>query len=328
MSLFKLEKGLKIYYATFKLKYDNTFTTILEESGMDDEDLNAEMTSDATDFTLSDFDENFPLYPEIQNEEERSLEMFRICNNCYKYGEPPQIQCPPRNPKEKIPYFYWYQDMNYIRICMKFLSDNVLNSPAVEFENPEIFKMRITSDTFHVSVYNEYELQFNFRHRINPNRVQYKRLILGKMIDFIFEKHTKNKYWDHLLIEYHHKQYKQYCKIDWDNFLDKDEAIKKEKGIDDEDDAFEQYRAPQPTDDEKSDSEQDDEKLDESKAIELPETNIKNENEKKMELMKKEYVFKNINYCNNNIVCLDEEFNDVIFDLPDGNKELMDKIKN
>eukprot|EP01084_Bolivina_argentea_P164630 286209_1 len=44
--------------------------------------------------------------------------------------------------------------------------------------------------------------------------------------------------------------------------------------------------------------------------------------------MKKEYVFKNINYCNNNIVCLDEEFNDVIFDLPDGNKELMDKIKN
>eukprot|EP01083_Nonionella_stella_P019353 53810_1 len=59
-------------------------------------------------------------------------------------------------------------------------------------------------------------------------------------------------------------------------------------------------------------------------TVELPEIVVK----KKMELMKKEYVFKNINYCNNNIVCLDEEFNDVIFDLPDGNKELMDKIKN
>ena len=118
MSLANLEKGLTIYYTTFRQKYDNEFTKALEPFDMDEDDLKDEFENDAADFTLSDFDEAFPLYPAIEDETERSNEIFRICNHCYKTGQPPQIVQPPRGMKQKIPFCYWYQVCVYIRVYL------------------------------------------------------------------------------------------------------------------------------------------------------------------------------------------------------------------
>eukprot|EP01084_Bolivina_argentea_P257860 434522_1 len=48
--------------------------------------------------------------------------------------------------------------------------------------------------------------------------------------------------------------------------------------------------------------------------------------DRQMMFIMKEYVYKSIDMNSMNIICLDEEFNDIVFDLDEGNKDVLDKV--
>eukprot|EP01084_Bolivina_argentea_P138535 243850_1 len=107
-SVDRLEKGLKLYYDTFNLKYNKQFTEYIEDNGFDDGDVIKEMEeASAEECIMVDFDETFPLYPKIENDKKRGLEIYRIIKHCYDKGEPPPTMPMPLKRDKKIPHFQW-----------------------------------------------------------------------------------------------------------------------------------------------------------------------------------------------------------------------------
>eukprot|EP01084_Bolivina_argentea_P084148 152273_1 len=125
--------------------------------------------------------------------------------------------------KKLTPHFEWCQDMD--RILLRIELNNVKVDET---------KLDITRDTFSFS-YKSYVLKFSFRFPVNPNTVKYKT---SRLLDLVIEKETSNAYWPHLLPKPDKKRLKNQCKVDWNRFMDEDEAKKRQKGVVDDDDAY------------------------------------------------------------------------------------------
>eukprot|EP01084_Bolivina_argentea_P214354 363916_1 len=127
--------------------------------------------------------------------------------------------------KKKLltPHFEWCQDMN--RVLIKILVADV------NIKDKDL-KIDVTKDQFSF-IYKDYLLKFKFRFPVNPTTIKYKAM---RVLELVIEKETSNAYWPHLLPKDDKKKLKNQCKVDWNRFLDEDEAKKKEKGIVNEDD--------------------------------------------------------------------------------------------
>merc|ERR1719203_2431695 len=95
-------------------------------------------------------------------------------------------------------------------------------------------QLDITRDSFSFS-YKNYALSFNFRFPVNAKTVKYRST---NILQLIIEKETSNAYWPHLLPKDEKKKLKVQCQIDWDRFLDEEEAEKRQKGVVDDDDEY------------------------------------------------------------------------------------------
>jgi len=113
--------------------------------------------------------------------------------------------------------------MNYV-----LLKIDIPNIAAVEDT-----QLTVTEDSLSFS-YKDWSLNFKFRLPVNDKTLKYK---LNRTLELIIEKKTANDYWPHILSKTDKKLLKVQCKVDWDRFLDEDDAEKKENGTlgDDED---------------------------------------------------------------------------------------------
>merc|ERR1712204_61077 len=108
-----------------------------------------------------------------------------------------------------------------------------INIPDVKIEDT---KCDVTTEGL-VFKYADFALEFKFRLPVNDKTVKYRAT---RVLELVIEKEKLNDYWPHLLSKTDKKKYKNQCKIDWDRFLDEEDAEKKEKGIlgDEDDDKY------------------------------------------------------------------------------------------
>merc|ERR1711879_644868 len=100
-------------------------------------------------------------------------------------------------------------------------------------------KLDITKDKFSFSYKGggkEYHFEFMFRFPVNPSTVKYRST--QRNLALVIEKETSNSYWPHLMPKSDKKKYKQHCLVDWDRFMDEDDAKKSKKGIVDDEDGY------------------------------------------------------------------------------------------
>jgi len=124
---------------------------------------------------------------------------------------------------KRTPHFLWCQDMDRLLLRLQLTDVKI-----------EETKLDITRDTFSFQ-WKNYELKFSFRFPVNPKTVKYRAT---RLLDLVIEKETSNAYWPHLLNKAEKQKLKAQCKVDWDRFLDEDEAKKRQKGIVDDDDGY------------------------------------------------------------------------------------------
>eukprot|EP00483_Globobulimina_turgida_P002763 UN02768 len=128
-----------------------------------------------------------------------------------------------KQDKKLTPHFEWCQDMD--RILMK------IKLPDVDVTDT---KLDITRDTFLFS-YKMYELNFNFRFPVNPKTIKYRST---RVLELVIEKETSDAYWPHLFPKLDKKKFKHRCKVDWNRFIDEEDAKKRQKGVVDDDDEY------------------------------------------------------------------------------------------
>eukprot|EP01084_Bolivina_argentea_P316556 548761_1 len=128
-----------------------------------------------------------------------------------------------KNVPKRTPHFEWCQDMD--RLLIKILLSDVKVAQT---------KLDITRDTFSFQ-YKDYLLNFNFRFPVNPKTIKYRST---RVLELIIEKDSSNAYWPHLLPKVDKKKLKNHCRVDWNRFLDEDEAEKRQKGVVDDDDEY------------------------------------------------------------------------------------------
>jgi len=125
--------------------------------------------------------------------------------------------------KVLTPHSEWCQDMDRLLIRIKLPDVAVADT-----------KLDIQKDRFSFSFKN-YHFEFLFRFPVNPTTVKYRST--QRDLNLIIEKETSNSYWPHLMPKDDKKKYKHHCQVDWNRFMDEDDAKKSKKGIvDDEDD--------------------------------------------------------------------------------------------
>ena len=156
----------------------------------------------------------------------------------------------PATEKKRTPHFEWCQDMD--RLLIKILLSDVKVNET---------KLDITRDAFSFG-YQDYEIDFSFRFAVNPKTIKYRST---RVLELVLEKESSNAYWPHLLAKTDKKKYKvithkllyfvfsilalatvtvcicnaqNHCKVDWNRFLDEDEAKNSKKGVVDDDDEY------------------------------------------------------------------------------------------
>merc|ERR1719356_1149788 len=130
--------------------------------------------------------------------------------------------------KSLTPHSEWCQDMDRILLKIKI--------PDVDVKDT---KMDITKDKFSFSYKGggkEYHFEFMFRFPVNASTVKYRST--QRDLALVIEKETSNSYWPHLMPKTDKKKYKNHCLVDWDRFMDEDDAKKSKKGIVDDEDGY------------------------------------------------------------------------------------------
>eukprot|EP01084_Bolivina_argentea_P113619 202466_1 len=90
----KIDINLGKYYTKLGRKdYFNNdgigkFKLFADESGFDDEGIEDELAQKYDECTILEFDEQFPFDSPIDNDDERTKEIFRIVSEISKYGSP------------------------------------------------------------------------------------------------------------------------------------------------------------------------------------------------------------------------------------------------
>merc|ERR1719499_3053311 len=93
-------------------------------------------------------------------------------------------------------------------------------------------KLDITKDKFSFSYKGggkEYHFEFMFRFPVNPSTVKYRST--QRDLALVIEKETSNSYWPHLMPKTDKKKYKNHCQVDWNRFMDEDDAKKSKKAL-------------------------------------------------------------------------------------------------
>eukprot|EP01084_Bolivina_argentea_P290950 499948_1 len=90
----KLDDALKLYYENVgRTDYVNNdgigkFLQFATDNGLEEDDIDDELGEfvDAADCIYIDFDDDFPFESNFDDENKRKEAMFKILQNCYKFG--------------------------------------------------------------------------------------------------------------------------------------------------------------------------------------------------------------------------------------------------
>jgi len=154
--------------------------------------------------------------------------------------------------KVLTPHSEWCQDMDRLLLRIKI--------PDVDVKDT---KLDIQKDTFSFSYKSkdgEYQFSFMFRFPVNPSTVKYRST--QRDLALVIEKETSNSYWPHLMPKTDKKKYKNHCQVDWNRFMDEDDAKKSKKGIVDDDDEYGNLAGMGMGDDDSSSDDSDDAPID------------------------------------------------------------------
>lgn len=94
----RIDSALEMYYIKMgRTDYNRNkgkFKSFWDENEYNSSDVEDEIGDDAEydDCSYLEFDDDFPMNPLIINEDNKRKEMFRILQNCYKYGTESKVQ--------------------------------------------------------------------------------------------------------------------------------------------------------------------------------------------------------------------------------------------
>merc|ERR1719356_297586 len=178
--------------------------------------------------------------------------------------------------KSLTPHSEWCQDMDRILLKIKI--------PDVDVKDT---KLDITKDKFSFSYKGggkEYHFEFMFRFPVNPSTVKYRST--QRNLALVIEKETSNSYWPHLMPKSDKKKYKQHCLVDWDRFMDEDDAKKSKKGIVDDEDGYGNLAGMGMGDDDSSSDDSDDAPIDDLEVKPDGDAAESKENEEAVDVVK------------------------------------------